>query len=233
MEKSSFRVDEKLRHIAFIMDGNGRWARQRGMPREYGHGVGARVFRRVIRYCGDIGITAVTVYSFSTENWKRPPKEVRTIMKLFQSYLKDAEKEAAEYDIRLCFLGDKGVFPENMRLKMERLEEDTKYNRLTLNVAINYGGRDDIVHAVNCLIAEGRTHVTEEDITSHLYTSHCPPPDLIVRTGAEMRLSNFLLWQAAYSELYFTDVLWPDFTEDEVLAAVENFYARKRRFGGV
>ena len=214
MDSSTFRVDEKLKHIAFIMDGNGRWAKQRGMPREYGHGVGAKVFRRVIRYCGDIGITAVTVYSFSTENWKRPQKEVKTIMRLFQTYLKDAEKEAMEYDIRLCFLGDKSAFPEDMRRKMEQLESETRHHRLILNVAINYGGRDDIVYAVNRLIAEGKTHVTEEDITSHLYTSHCPPPDLIVRTGAEMRLSNFLLWQAAYSELYFTDVLWPDFTEN-------------------
>ncbi len=230
---AEIRVDERLSHIAFIMDGNGRWAKKRGMPREYGHTVGAKTFERVIRYCGDIGIRVVTVYAFSTENWKRPEVEVRAIMKIFREYLHVARKKADENNIHVVFLGDKGIFPADVREKMTALEEGTAHRPLTLNIAVNYGGRDEIVHAVNTLIEEGKTAVTEEDISAHLYTAHCSPPDLIVRTGAERRLSNFLLWQAAYAEFYFCDTLWPDMGEDEINAAVEDFYARKRRFGGV
>ncbi|MBQ7982967.1 MAG: di-trans,poly-cis-decaprenylcistransferase [Clostridia bacterium] len=227
------RVDERLQHIAFIMDGNGRWAKKRGMPREYGHSVGAKTFESVIRYCGDIGIRVVTVYAFSTENWKRPEIEVKTIMGIFREYLNTARRNAEENRIHVVFLGDKGVFPEDIREKMRLLEAETAHHPLTLNIAINYGGRDEIVHAVNTLIAAGKTEITEEDISANLYTAHCPPPDLIVRTGAERRLSNFLLWQSAYAELYFCDTLWPDMGEAEIDAAVEDFYGRKRRYGGV
>lgn len=227
------RVDERLQHIAFIMDGNGRWAKKRGMPREYGHSVGAKTFESVIRYCGDIGIRVVTVYAFSTENWKRPEIEVKTIMGIFREYLNTARRKAEENRIHVVFLGDKGVFPEDIRAKMRLLEAETAHHPLTLNIAINYGGRDEIVHAVNALIAAGKTEITEEDISANLYTAHCPPPDLIVRTGAERRLSNFLLWQSAYAELYFCDTLWPDMGEAEINAAVEDFYSRKRRYGGV
>ena len=230
---ASIQVDERLQHIAFIMDGNGRWAKKRGMPREFGHTVGAKTFEKVVRYCGDIGIRVVTVYAFSTENWRRPQNEVQAIMGIFREYLDRAQKKAEEYNIHTVFLGDKLIFPEEVRARMERLEQETAHYPLTLNIAINYGGRDEIVHAVNTLIAQGKTEITEDDITANLYTAHCPPPDLIVRTGSEQRLSNFLLWQAAYAEFYFCDTLWPDMDEAAVDAAVEAFYARKRRFGGV
>ena len=230
---ASIQVDERLQHIAFIMDGNGRWAKKRGMPREFGHTVGAKTFEKVVRYCGDISIRVVTVYAFSTENWRRPQNEVQAIMGIFREYLDRAQKKAEEYNIHTVFLGDKSIFPEEVRARMERLEQETAHYPLTLNIAINYGGRDEIVHAVNTLIAQGKTEITEDDITANLYTAHCPPPDLIVRTGSEQRLSNFLLWQAAYAEFYFCDTLWPDMDEAAVDAAVEAFYARKRRFGGV
>ena len=229
----NIQVDERLQHIAFIMDGNGRWAKKRGMPREYGHTVGSKTFERVVRYCGDIGIRVVTVYAFSTENWKRPQHEVQAIMGIFREYLGRAQKKAEEHRIHTVFLGDKSIFPEEIRERMNALEAQTAHHPLTLNIAINYGGRDEIVHAVNTLIAQGKTEITEDDISANLYTAHCPPPDLIVRTGAEQRLSNFLLWQAAYAEFYFCDTLWPDMDDAAVDAAVEAFYARKRRFGGV
>lgn len=230
---SNIQVDERLQHIAFIMDGNGRWAKKRGMPREYGHTVGVKKFERVVRYCGDIGIRAVTVYAFSTENWKRPQHEVQAIMGLFNEYLDRAQKMADENQTQVVFLGDKAIFPQNVRERMELVEKNTAHYPRTLNVAVNYGSRDEIVHAVNTLIAQGKTEITEDDITANLYTAHCPPPDLIVRTGSEQRLSNFLLWQAAYAEFYFCDTLWPDMDDAAVDAAVEAFYARKRRFGGV
>ena len=220
-------------HVAVIMDGNGRWAKKRGMPREYGHTVGVKKFERVVRYCGDIGIRAVTVYAFSTENWKRPQHEVQAIMGLFNEYLDRAQKMADENQTQVVFLGDKAIFPQNVRERMELVEKNTAHYPRTLNVAVNYGSRDEIVHAVNTLIAQGKTEITEDDISANLYTAHCPPPDLIVRTGSEQRLSNFLLWQAAYAEFYFCDTLWPDMDDAAVDAAVEAFYARKRRFGGV
>ncbi len=233
LENEHFCVDERLTHIAFVMDGNGRWSKKRGMPREYGHTIGVKTFEKIIRYCGDIGIRIVTVYAFSTENWKRPAVEVRAILKLFSEYLNIARREADKNKIHVCFLGDDTIFPEDVRTRMAALTKETERYPLTLNIAVNYGGRDDIVHAVNTAIAEGITHLTEDDITKRLYTAHCPPPDLIVRTGAELRLSNFLLWQAAYSELYFCDTLWPDMDAEAVRAAVRDFYSRKRRFGGV
>ncbi len=226
------RVDQRLKHIAFIMDGNGRWARAKGKPREYGHKFGADVFRRVARYCAEIGIKHVTVYAFSTENWKRPEIEVKTIMKLFSDYLEEAKAHFAEYDLRVIFLGDKNVFQPALREKMEQIEKDTAGGQVILNIAFNYGARDELLRAMELLRhKEGR--ITEEDVSGALYTAHSPDPDLIVRTGGEHRLSNFLLWQAAYAEIYVTDVLWPDFNEAEVSRAVEWFYSRKRRYGGV
>ncbi len=230
---SAINAEGRLQHIAFIMDGNGRWAKKRGMPRTYGHAVGAKVFKKIIEYCGSVGIRAVTVYAFSTENWRRPKEEVDTIMSLFTDYIGEAERSWREKDIQLHFLGSKEVFPPEVRERMERLEAESADRHQILNVAVNYGGRDDIVHAVNTLITEGKRQITEEDITSHLYTKDSPAPDLIVRTGAEQRLSNFLLWEAAYAEFYFTEVLWPDFDEKQVNLCIEEFYNRKRRFGGV
>ena len=230
---ASIQVDERLQHIAFIMDGNGRWAKKRGMPREFGHTVGAKTFEKVVRYCGDIGIRVVTVYAFSTENWRRPQNEVQAIMGIFREYLDRAQIKAEEYNIHTVFLGDKSIFPEEVRVRMERLEQETAHYPLTLNIAINYGGRDEIVHAVNRLIAEGKESVTEEDISARMYTAGCPDPDLVVRTGKELRTSNFLMWQSAYSELYFSDKMWPDFSTEDVDQAVIDFSKRKRRFGGL
>ena len=226
-------VDDRLRHIAFIMDGNGRWATKKGMPREFGHKKGAEVFKDLVEYCGDIGIKHVTVYAFSTENWKRPQKEVDAIMELLLKYLGEAEEELNQKNFRLVFLGDKSVFSDSMRERMEHVEALCPERERILNIALNYGSHDEIVHAVNTLIEQGKTKVTAEDIDSALYTHQSPYPDLIVRTGGDLRLSNFMLWQAEYSELYFTKTLWPDMTHDDVDMAVEEFYKRKRRYGAV
>ena len=233
-KKVKYTAEEAgLHHISFIMDGNGRWAQKRGMPREYGHKFGARTFERVMEYCCNMGIPATTFYVFSTENWKRPQKEVDAILSLLDNYLDDCEKKLEKYDIRFIFLGDKSVFPQNMREKMLDIEERSYGHKYIVNLALNYGGRDEIVTAVNKLIEGGNTKVSAEDISKAVYTSESPELDLIVRTGGDMRISNFLLWQSAYAELYFTDTLWPDFSTDDVDAAVENFMRRKRRFGGV
>jgi len=233
-DKSKSIVDgQRLSHIAFIMDGNGRWAKKRVMPREYGHKMGAKVFRNIVRYCGDIGIKTVTVYAFSTENWKRPKNEIDSIMNLLDEYLNDCISEINSNNIRYKFIGDMSIFKGDLKEKIDKVEYLSKDMSLTLNVALNYGGRGEIVAACNKLIAEGAKEITEEDISSHIYTSNSPDPDLIVRTGGDIRLSNFLLWQSAYSELYFTKTLWPDFSESDVDLAVENFNKRKRRFGGI
>ncbi len=222
-----------LSHIAFIMDGNGRWAPRRGLPREAGHRAGAETFKKVVRMCGDVGIDTVTVYAFSTENWKRPGNEVNAIMRLLDSFIKDAERENEENNIRYVFLGDKAGLAPQLAQKCTELERLTKDNKSLLNIALNYGGRAELVHACNSLLAAGKTAVTEEDLSSALYTAHCADPDLIVRTAGEYRLSNFLLWQAAYAEFYFTDTLWPDYSIEDLSAAVESFSGRRRRFGAV
>jgi undecaprenyl diphosphate synthase len=187
-------TDNRLCHIAFIMDGNGRWAKKRGMPREYGHKAGAETFRRITGYCKDIGIKIITVYAFSTENWKRPKSEVDSIMTLLRRYINEAIRDVDKNRIRFIFIGDRSVFSEDMKSLMNKLEIiSEKYNKdYILNMAINYGGRDDIIHAVNTLIASGVSSVTEDDITGNLYTKDTPPPDLIIRTANERRLSNFL-----------------------------------------
>ncbi len=227
------QVDARLTHIAFIMDGNGRWAKKRSMPREFGHVNGAKNFKKVIRYCGDIGIKMITVYAFSTENWKRPQHEVDAIMGLLSDYIDDAVASMDENNIRLVFLGDKSIFPAPLRAKIDNVEEISKDKDLLLNIALNYGARAEITHACNTLIDAGKKNVTEADVAAALYTAHCPDPDLIVRTGGDVRLSNFLLWQAAYAELYFTDTLWPDLSTHEIDRIVADFYGRKRRFGGL
>ncbi len=220
-----------LRHIAFIMDGNGRWAKRRSLPREAGHKVGAATFKKVVKYCSDIGIDYVTVYAFSTENWARPKREIDALMVLLDEYIKIANDENEENKTKYIFLGDKEALGEKLKNKCLMLEELTKDNKLTLNVALNYGGRSEIVRAAKEAAKEGE--ITEESLSRHLYTAGSPDPDLIVRTAGEVRLSNFLLWQSAYSEFYFTDVLWPDMSSAEVDRAVIEFSKRKRNFGGV
>ncbi len=224
--------DTGLSHIAFIMDGNGRWATGRGLPREAGHSVGVKTFKKTVTLCRDYGIQTVTTYAFSTENWKRPENEIREIMRLLDTYIKEARDDNEKNRIRYIFLGDKAGLDPRIQEKCTFLEDLTHDNPLTLNIALNYGGRSEITQACNALIAKGKA-VTEEELSSQLYTRESPDPDLIVRTGGEYRLSNFLLWQAAYAELYFTECLWPDFDETELRRAILEFSGRKRRFGGV
>lgn len=222
-----------LKHIAFIMDGNGRWAKSHGKPREYGHKIGAKVFRETVKYCRSIGIKYVTVYAFSTENWKRPANEVESIMRLLDTYLDECEREMGKNNISFRFIGDTEALDSKLRQKIYNIERKTAQNELVLNIALNYGGRDEIVHAFNVLRDRGIDNVTESDIASALYTADCPDPDMIIRTAGEYRLSNFLLWQASYSEFYFTDVLWPDLKQDDIDKAIAEYGRRKRNFGGV
>ena len=223
------KVDERLKHIAFIMDGNGRWATAKGMPREQGHKKGAQVFREITEYCHSIGIQYITVYAFSTENWKRPKREVDAIMKLLDEYLDKQRPDNAS----IRFIGDVSMLDERLAAKIVAMEKETAGHDSVLNVALNYGSRAEIVYACNKLIKEGKEQISTEDLNAALYTGDCPDPDLIIRTGGDLRISNFLLWQAAYSELYFTDTLWPDMTSVDVNKAVEDSYSRKRRFGGL
>lgn len=238
IDAAASKKQKRLEHIAFIMDGDGRWATKRGMPREYGHTVGAKVFRRVAEYCFRGGIDTVTVYAFSTENWKRPAREVNALMTLFTTYLKTGMAEMMKDDIRIRFLGEKTPFGDAQRRLMEKIESDSAGNKYNLNIAVNYGGRREIALAFEKLhekLQNGEIsgRITEEMISDELFTAGQPDPDLIVRTSGEMRLSNFLTWQSVYSELYFTDVLWPDMNEDEVDKAVADYYSRQRRYGGL
>ncbi len=226
-------------HIGFIMDGNGRWAKKRNLPRKAGHREGAETFRRIVKYCKKIGIKYVTFYAFSTENWKRPEDEVNALMKLFDGYL-DEVKEYTKENIRLIFLGDKSAFSSEMAQKMVDIEEYSKnFDSMTLMLAMNYGGRDDIVYASRKLadmVAKKEITVNDIDekmLSAMLYTKGLPDVDLLIRPSGEMRISNFLIWQSAYAELYFTDVLWPDFSSKELDKAIEEYASRNRRFGGV
>ena len=236
---SSYNKEKLPTHIGFIMDGNGRWAQKRNMPRKMGHREGAETFRKIVKYCKKIGIKYVTFYAFSTENWKRPEEEVSELMKLFNGYL-DEVKEYTKENTRLVFLGDKSAFGNDMALKMIEIEECSKnFDGMTLMLAMNYGGRDDIVHATKQLaemIANKDIKIADIDETlmsGLLYTKGLPDVDLLIRPSGEMRISNFLIWQSAYAELYFTDVLWPDFSPKELDKALEEYASRNRRFGGV
>ncbi len=222
-----------LHHIAIIMDGNGRWAKRRGLPREMGHKHGAAAFRKIVEYAGEIGLDVLTVYAFSTENWKRPAKEVNSIMALLKQYIDECERSLKKYDVALRFIGDLTPMDESLRHRIETIEKETAHHRRILNIAFNYGGRRELTRAFSLLAKAGKTEISEEDISRALYTSDCGDPDLMIRTGGDMRISNFLLWQAAYAELYFTETLWPDFDKKELDKAIENFQGRKRRFGGV
>ena len=236
IEKSKIDIpgaDGRLKSVGIIMDGNGRWAKARGLARSEGHKAGAKTIKTVIECLNDLGVHHVTLYAFSTENWKRPKEEVDGIMKLIYGYLKQVKEIKEEYDTSVRFIGDKSALPEKLRKKCIEIEEMSHGCSHIINVALNYGGRDEIVRAVNEAIKEGCNPVTEADISRHLYTSDSPDPDLIIRTGGDLRISNFMIWQSAYSELYVTDTLWPDFGREEVIKAAEAFYKRKRRFGGL
>ncbi|MBO6115804.1 MAG: isoprenyl transferase [Ruminococcus sp.] len=226
-------------HVGFIMDGNGRWAKKRGLPRPFGHREGAKTFRKIVRHCKDIGIKHISFYAFSTENWQRPQEEVDAIMKLFSDYLDDVQELLTE-KTRMVFLGDKAMFPDYLREKMEKTEAETAvYDEMVLFLAVNYGGRDELAHSAR-LIAEkvqkgelSPEDITEQTVADGLYTAGYPDVDLVIRPSGELRLSNFLIWQCAYAEYYFTDILWPDFSPDDLDDALIEFGRRNRRFGGV
>ena len=223
------------RHVAVIMDGNGRWAQKRGLPRSAGHKAGAESFRRLGTYCKELGIDYLTVYAFSTENWKRPPEEIDGIMQLLRRYLHECIDTMERDGNRLRFLGDLSVLDDDLKeLIRETNEISARIEGFQANVCLNYGGRDEIVRAVNRFAAEhpGET-ITEAAMAEYLDTAGIPDPDLIIRTGGEYRISNFLMWESAYSEFYFTDVLWPDFSEKDIDEAVAEYRHRDRRFGGV
>ena len=220
------------RHLAIIMDGNGRWAQMRGKQRVFGHKEGANAVRRVITASAKMGVKELTLFAFSSENWKRPKEEVDAIMCLFKQYLLEAKDDitAAENN-RLRFIGVREGISDELLALMDEAEEETKNNTgCEIILAVNYGGREEIVSAVNKLIAEGKTKITEDDISNNVYTA--PDCDLIIRPSGEQRLSNFLLWQAAYSEFWYCDVLWPDFTVNDLYKALTDFQNRNRRFGG-
>lgn len=227
------------KHIGIIMDGNGRWAKKRLLPRNMGHKKGAEVFQDITRYCNQLGLEAVTFYAFSTENWKRPQEEVDGIMKLFKQYLIEAFDYEKENN-KVVFLGDKSAFNEELRDLMLEIEGKTADRTgMILNIAINYGSRDEIVKACKQIaqkVKDGDIEVddiTEDVFAQYLYTKNQPDPDFILRPSGEKRISNFLLWQCAYSEFIYMDVLWPDFTRKDLDAAIEEFNRRNRRFGGV
>ncbi len=222
-------------HIAIIMDGNGRWAKKRGMPRTAGHVAGAKTFKNIARYCNKIGLKYLTVYAFSTENWKRPKEEVSSIMNLLRDYLKDAENFKDE-NIRVKFIGNLEVLDDDIKALIEKNEKGSENaTGLTLNIAINYGGRDEITNAVKKIVKNGilAEEITEETISQNLYTKDCPDPDFIIRPSGEYRLSNYLIWQSAYAEYWFSDILWPDFKPKHLDKAIEEYQKRNRRFGGV
>lgn len=227
-------------HIAIVMDGNGRWAKQRGLPRPAGHKAGAESFRTIANYAKSIGLQYLTVYAFSTENWKRPEDEVDAIMDLLEKYLREAIRDMDRNRVRFCFFGDLSrLSPELRREAQEAVERSKKYEGVQVNFCLNYGGRDEIVRAAQrfaaqCAAGERRPEELTEDMFSDLlYSAGVPDPELVIRPGGETRISNFLLWQSAYAEYYFTDVLWPDFGPEELDKAIDAFNARDRRFGGV
>ena len=222
------------RHVGIIMDGNGRWAKLRGKPRSYGHKKGADIIDEVVSACFDGGTEAVSLYAFSTENRVRPKEEIETIFGLLGILLDKKFSRLVKQRVRLIISGDITPLPEKLRVKCLNAIEKTKdFTGRTLNVALNYGSRTEITRACNLALRSGKTEITEEDVAANLYTAGLPDIDLVIRTSGEMRLSNFFLWQCAYAEFYFTDVLWPDFHKDELEKAFEWFSHRKRRFGGV
>ena len=228
------------KHIAIIMDGNGRWAKKRGLPRNAGHKAGAETFRRIADHCHQIGVKYLTVYAFSTENWKRSEEEVSGIMRLLENYLTEALRDMQKNHIRFRLFGDiRRLSPRLQQLCRETMEQSAGFDECQVNFCINYGGRDEIIRAVKqyaAEVAEGKRDpdsLTEADFEMYLDSAGVPDPELVIRPSGELRTSNFLLWQSAYSEYVFMDVLWPDFTGEHLDAAIEEFHRRNRRFGGV
>lgn len=227
-------------HIGIIMDGNGRWAKRRGLPRSAGHAAGAKTLDHITRCAEKLGVKYVTVYAFSTENWKRPKDEVESLMKLMISYLDDYKRVLGGENIRIRIIGKRDELSDEINKKIDIVEENTKDNdKITLVIAVNYGGREELVNATKKICSDaiqGKISVddiSEDMINDNLYTSFMPDPDLIIRPSGELRLSNFLMWQSAYSEFWFSDICWPDFTEKDLHRAIIDYQNRNRRFGGV
>ncbi len=238
----STEIDKKRLpvHIAIIMDGNGRWAKKRNLPKNFGHKEGGNTLKKVVTYCGNLGIKYLTVYAFSTENWNRPKNEVDALMDLLLDYLTNAEHELSGKNVRIRVIGNIKGLSEKLQKEIARVAKATeKNNGLCLNIAWNYGGRDEIVYAVNEIVKEidrggiKAKDIDEKTIGRYMYTAGIPDPDLLIRTSGEQRISNFLLWQCAYTEFWYTDVLWPDFGEEYIKQAVLDYQKRNRRFGGV
>lgn len=223
------------RHLAIIMDGNGRWAEKRGLPRVFGHRVGIARVREIIEECARLGIKVLTLYAFSTENWSRPEKEIKFLFRLLKSYLRREGRKLLKNNIVVRTIGDVDKLPPDVREAVKKIVQETSANTgLIVNLALNYGGRQEIINAINRYWrSERKEPLDEKNFSRYLDTAGLPDPDLIIRTSGEMRLSNFLLWQSAYSELYFTPVLWPDFHKKELLRALEEYPRRQRRFGGI
>ena len=227
-------------HVAIILDGNGRWAKKRFMPRNYGHSQGAKTVEQICEDAWDIGIKYLTVYAFSTENWKRPEKEVKALMKLLRKYLKDCIERTAKNNMRVRVIGEKSRLDDDIRAAIDELEEVSAANTgLNFTIALNYGSRDEIVRSIRKLaadVADGKVApdaIDESCFENYLDTAGVPDPDLLIRTSGELRLSNYLLWQLAYTEFYFTDVPWPDFSKEELEKAIEQYNSRDRRYGGI
>lgn len=230
-------------HIGIIMDGNGRWAKRQGLPRSEGHKQGAKTFRTICEYAADIGIRYLTFYAFSTENWTRPADEIAAVMDLFRDYLREAEdrrEENKQKGFKIRYIGDTAALPPDIIELIKTVEsESVAADKTTVNLAVNYGGRQEILHAVQALARKAASgeiapdELTLRDIEAGLYTADQPDPDLIIRPSGEYRLSNFMIWQAAYAEFWYSDILWPDFTTDDLDKAIEDFSKRSRRFGGL
>ncbi len=227
-------------HVAIILDGNGRWAKKRLMPRNYGHVQGAKTVEQICEDADSLGIKYLTVYAFSTENWNRPEEEVALLMKLLKNYLKDCVKRANNNNMKVRVIGEKSRLNEDIRNRIEELERSSAGNTgLNFTIALNYGSRDEMLRAMRAMVRDGREgrldpeELTEQTVSRYLDTAGIPDPDLLIRTSGEERLSNFLLWQMAYTEFYFTDVLWPDFNKKELIKAIESYNQRNRRYGKV
>ena len=239
-KKKSKRILPPNMHIGIIMDGNGRWAQKRGLPRMAGHSAGVKNFQDIARHCNKAGIKYLTVYAFSTENWKRPKEEIDNLMNILRDYLKDALENFHDENIRTRFIGDLSVLPQDIQELIVRAEEGSKDDTgLNLNISLNYGGRDEITRAARRLAQQVQNgemaleDITEQAVSGQLYTAGMPDPDMIIRPSGEYRLSNFMIWQSAYSEFWYSDILWPDFTPERLEKALDDFAARNRRFGGV
>ncbi|WP_068268677.1 polyprenyl diphosphate synthase [Caviibacter abscessus] len=227
-------MDNIPKHIAIIMDGNGRWGKQYNGSRSYGHKIGAQVLENTIKDCLELGISYLSVYAFSTENWKRSSIEVSTILKLFYSYLENKKNDLMDKNVKLVVSGSTNMIPDKLLNKINETCEYLKNNKkMVFNICFNYGGRQEIIEAINKIIKDKKEFIDTYEFQNYLYSPKIPDPDLVIRTGGETRISNFLLWQISYSELYFTDVLWPDFNKDELKKAIEYYSKKDRRYGGL